>query len=194
MGPKNKFTKDQIIDVAFNIACVDGIENITIRKVAEKLGSSVAPIYVNFQDGEELLQAVIQKAHEIALRMTKERYTDMPFLNIGIGSLRFAKQYSVLFKDFALKKIDCNDPDINEREIMLNQMKEDSMLIGFSDNELLDLLLKMSIFTHGLSLMTANNALPGIYDEDMLIKLLEDTGKDIIMAARLKKKGELLCE
>lgn len=50
MAPKKKFTKDQIIDAAFEIARTEGIEFITIRKVAEKLGGSIAPIYVNFKE------------------------------------------------------------------------------------------------------------------------------------------------
>jgi hypothetical protein len=49
----------------------------------------------------------------------------------------------------------------------------------------------MSIFTHGLSLMTANDMFPGEFDEKKLIELLEATGKDIITTARLKQRGEV---
>ncbi|HCF51225.1 MAG TPA: TetR/AcrR family transcriptional regulator, partial [Syntrophomonas sp.] len=34
MGPKIKFTKEQIIDAAFEIAKAEGIDNITMRKIA----------------------------------------------------------------------------------------------------------------------------------------------------------------
>ncbi len=61
MAPKSKFKKDQIIDAAFEIARTEGIDRITIRKVAEKLGSSIAPIYVNFKEVDELIQEVIKK-------------------------------------------------------------------------------------------------------------------------------------
>ena len=43
MGPKVKFTREQIIDTAFEIAQTEGIDSITMRKIAEKMGSSVAP-------------------------------------------------------------------------------------------------------------------------------------------------------
>lgn len=61
MPLKPKFTKEQIIDSAFQIAKEEGIDKITIRKVANHLGSSSAPIYVNFKDVQELKRAVIKK-------------------------------------------------------------------------------------------------------------------------------------
>ena len=189
MAPKNKFSKKQIIDIAFEIAEKEGIGSITVRKVAERLGSSVAPIYVNFKDGKELLQAVIDRTRDIAINMTKEEYTDIPFLNIGIGTLRFAREYRLLFKDMILKNINCVGDDVNSRTQMIEQMRLDKNLQGFTNEELLLILFKMSVFTHGLSMMVANNMVPENYNEKKLIELLEDTGKDIIIAARLRKQG-----
>lgn len=186
MAPKNKFSKEQIIEIAFDIGKKEGIDSITVRKVAQILGSSVAPIYVNFKDCNELLQSVINKTKDIAINMIKEEYTDIHFLNIGIGTLRFAREYKVLFKDMVLKNINCVGEDMNSRTQMIQQMKQDKMLQDFTDEELLLILLKMSIFTHGLSIMVANNLISENYNEQKLIELLEDTGKDIIMAASLK--------
>ena len=39
MAPKTRFTKQDIVLAAFDIAQTDGIESITIRKVAERLGT-----------------------------------------------------------------------------------------------------------------------------------------------------------
>jgi len=193
MAPKNKFSKEQIIEAAFDIGKKEGIESITARKVAERLGSSVAPIYVNFKDGEELLQAVIDKTRTIALNMSKEDYTDTPFLNIGIGALRFAREYSVLFKDMVFKNIDYTEEDMNPKRQLIEQMKLDKTLQGFTTEELILILFKMRTFTYGLSMMAAKNLISENYNEKKLIELLEDTGKDIIIAARLRKEGENIC-
>jgi AcrR family transcriptional regulator len=193
MAPKNKFSKEQIINIAFDIAQKEGIDSITVRKVAERLGSSVAPIYVNFKDGKELLEAVIDKARVIAINMNKENYTNMPFLNMGIGTLRFAREYRVLFKDMILKNMDCMRDDADTKAQMIEQMRQDRTLEGFNDEELFLMLFKMSIFTHGLSVMEANNMISENYNEKKLIELLEDTGKDIIIAARLRKEGKSRC-
>lgn len=61
MPPKNKFSKEQISEAAFAIAENEGIDRITIRKVADRLGSSIAPIYVNFTDVEALSKPLLTK-------------------------------------------------------------------------------------------------------------------------------------
>lgn len=61
MPPKNKFSKEQISEAAFAIAESEGIDRITIRKVADRLGSSIAPIYVNFTDVEALSKPLLTK-------------------------------------------------------------------------------------------------------------------------------------
>lgn len=43
MAPPKKYTKEQIIDAAFEIARTEGVDAVTIRKVAEKLGAPSPP-------------------------------------------------------------------------------------------------------------------------------------------------------
>ena len=103
MGPKTKFTREQIIDAAFEIARTEGIESITMRKIAEKMGSSVAPIYVNFKNVDELNEALIEKIISISRQLLMEENTGNPFYDIGNASLRFAMEYSVIFRDMVIK-------------------------------------------------------------------------------------------
>ncbi|NLP23868.1 MAG: TetR/AcrR family transcriptional regulator, partial [Syntrophomonadaceae bacterium] len=83
MGPKVKFTREQIIDAAFEIARTEGIDNITMRKIAEKMGSSVAPIYVNFKNVDELNEALIERIISISHQFLAEENTGNPFRDIG---------------------------------------------------------------------------------------------------------------
>lgn len=43
--PKQRITKEMVVDAAFEIARKDGIEKATVKTIAEKLGCSVQPIY-----------------------------------------------------------------------------------------------------------------------------------------------------
>lgn len=189
MAPKNKFSKEQIIEVAFHIAKVEGIDGITIRKVAENLGSSIAPIYVNFKDIDELRQAVMIKIYDIGKQMVLDQNTGNPFHDIGIASLRFAKEYSVLFRELMLKN---NNYMVSYDEEMgdelIQQMKNDPDLNGFSNEELKEILLKMRIFQLGLSIMTANGLLPETYTEEKIIELLDSAGMDVIYSMHHRKK------
>jgi AcrR family transcriptional regulator len=191
MAPKSKFTKDQIIDAAFEIARTEGMDRITIRKVAERLGSSIAPIYVNFKEVNELIQEVIKKTFAISQQLLMEQNTGHPFHDIGVASLRFAKEYSVLFRDLVMKKNDhMNDHD-NEMGILVELMKKDPDLQGLTDDELMTILLKMKIFQTGLSVMVANGLLPDDFDEDKMIHILNSTAMDIIGAAQMRKTGNV---
>lgn len=93
MPPRPKFSKEQIINSAFHIAKTEGLDNVTIRKIADHLGSSSAPIYVNFNDVDEVKRAVIHKVVELSQQMLQEHQSGNPFRDIGIASLKMAMEY-----------------------------------------------------------------------------------------------------
>ena len=189
MPPKPQFSKDQIVDAAFEIARAEGIDSVTTRKVAQKLGSSIAPIYVNFNDIEELKRAVVHKAFAISQQMLMEQSSEEPFLDIGLASLRFAKEYSVLFRDLIMK----NNQYMQDYEpVLINvleYMNQDPMLAGLTDEDLKNILFVMRVFTTGLSVMVANGLLPESFDDTQQKEILESVGTDIVTAARLRREG-----
>lgn len=190
MGPKIKFTKERIIDAAYEIAKIEGIDNITIRKIAEKMGSSIAPIYVNFKDVNELIQAVISKIFIVSHQMLLEVDTGNPFLDMGVASLRFAKEYPILFRDLIIKKNHyMKNYDQEMGTVLIEQMKKDPELTGFTNEDLMTILLKMRIFQLGLSVMIANGLLSDDFTEEKAIELLKSTANDVITTAHVLKKG-----
>ncbi|MUG43973.1 TetR/AcrR family transcriptional regulator [Paenibacillus woosongensis] len=192
MPPQKKFSREEIIQAAFEIARVEGLDHITIRKVASRLGSSIAPIYVNFANVEELIQAVIGRISELSREILMDMDTGNPFHDIGAASLRFAKDYSVLFRDLVMKQNDhMKGYDQDMAPFLVEQMKADADLAGFEDEELRLILLKMKIFQLGLSVMIANGLLPESFSEEQAIALLDQTAGDVIAGARLRQQGSL---
>lgn len=84
-------------------ACRDGMEGITVRKIAAELGSSVAPVDVNFSDLEELRDAVVERIVDISWEVLEETGTGRPFRDIGRASIRFAGRYPVISRDLTLR-------------------------------------------------------------------------------------------
>ncbi|MDR4887510.1 TetR family transcriptional regulator [Fredinandcohnia sp. QZ13] len=190
MAPKKKYSKQQIIDAAFEIAKEEGMSSITIRKVAEHLGSSIAPIYVNFNTIDDLTEAVMQKIIELSYQLLAEENSGKPFHDIGVASLRFAREYPVLFQDFVMNQNKyTQNYDQNMGEGLIDQMKGDEDLEGFSEDELMTIFLKMRIFTTGLSVMVASGMLPEEFNEEMGVELLGSMATDVITSAYLQKKG-----
>ncbi|MCR2821746.1 TetR/AcrR family transcriptional regulator [Lederbergia panacisoli] len=192
MAPKKKFTKEQIINAAFEIAKEEGISKITIRKVADQLGSSIAPIYVNFKDIDELIQEVIKKVVELGNQVVSEQDSGRPLHDSGVASLCFAREYSILFREFVMGQNEyMRDYEKNMNPNLFDRMKEDSELQGFTEEELKAILFKMRVFTTGLAVMVANGLLPEKFTEESVIELLDHTANDIITSARLSQQ-ELL--
>lgn len=185
MPPKKKYSKEKIVEKAFEIAKTEGIKGITIRKVADKLNSSIAPIYVNFNDVDELIKEVIKKTFEIGKELIDKEDSEDDFEKIGRASLKFARDYPLLFRDIVMNPnnyLENYDEDIGEE--LVEQMKNSPELKGLEEDKLKKILLKMRIFQTGLSVMIANGLLPKEIDEEKAYQILEDTGGDIIFAAK----------
>ncbi|GAB6926606.1 hypothetical protein JCM10914A_05890 [Paenibacillus sp. JCM 10914] len=190
MPPKKKFSEEQVVDAAFNVAKTEGIDNITIRKVAELLGSSIAPIYVNFTDVEELKRAVIKKVSQLSHQLIAEQNTGSPFGDIGAASLQFAKEYPVLIRDFIMKPNEyLQDYDQSMGAELVSHMKTDPELEGFTDEELAMILFKMRVFQVGLSIMVANGLLPPEIDLKKMNEISNSAAEDVIIGTRFRKEG-----
>ena len=187
MAPKNKFTKEEIINAAFDIAKVEGLDAITVRKVAQKLNSSIAPIYVNFNDMDELIQEVVRKAFDVANEILEQQNSGQPFRDIGIASLRFAKEYSVLYRDLIMSNNPHMKYENKDIDLVMEQIATDPVLEGFSSEELTTILFRMQVFQTGLSVMAANGLLPNELSDEHVIGLFESAAEDLISATRLRK-------
>ncbi len=178
--PREKYTKDQLVDAAFEIACESGFEQLTIRNIAKHLGSSIAPIYVNFNDLEELKEAVIRKAVEINKKILSEQDSGDPFLDVGIASVLFAKRYPRIYDEVVIKNDKSYQGQAENEKLIINQMKKDQQLASFSDDDLRLLLLKMQALQAGLSLLARKEAYKDMLDDSKIIKILDETGVDVL--------------
>ncbi|MFW6035995.1 MAG: TetR/AcrR family transcriptional regulator [Halothermotrichaceae bacterium] len=188
MPPKKQYSREEIVDTAFGLAKKEGIEGISIRKVADKLGSSIAPIYVNFDNVQELKQAVVDKVFAISKKYYDSSESGSP-LDVGIASLRFAKEYSAIFRDLVMKKNDyMKNYEKADLEILGKELAKYPELKDFTEEEIKDMLFKMRVFQLGLSVMAANGLFAEEPTEEELIAMLDSAGNDVITAIRWRKK------
>jgi AcrR family transcriptional regulator len=182
LPPKVQFSKEQIIDSAFAIASETGMSSLTVRKVAARLGCSVAPIYVNFKNSKELISAVSDKIMQLSWEYSTGSYTDIGFFNIGIGQLLFVRDNPRLYLDLINSEYICSDMAKDAHSDLVDIMMKDEMLEDLSREENQQLLLKMSIFTNGLSmeLINENNNLA----IEEAITMLEETAHQLIHSYR----------
>lgn len=190
MAPKTQFSREQIIDAAFRIASGDGMDGITVRKIAKELGSSVAPVYVNFGDLEELRDAVVEKIVDISLEILEESDTGRPFRDIGLASIRFAKRYPVISRDLTLRPNRYLEAYRSRMDVPLTErMEADPDLTELSPDRRRELLFRMQVFQTGLTVMTATGQLPEEVTETELIGIIEGAADDFV-AAEVRRTKE----
>lgn len=74
--PKQRITKEMVVDAAFEIARKDGIEKATVKTIAEKLGCSVQPIYSYCKNMDGLKNDVAEKQGPLFWRKSEKPLTE----------------------------------------------------------------------------------------------------------------------
>jgi AcrR family transcriptional regulator len=100
MARKEVITKDIILDVAFELARSEGIENVTARKLAAKIGCSTQPIFRVYANMNELYEEIYAKAIDSFGEYydNYESNVDTPFVHLGLAYINYARVEGQLFK------------------------------------------------------------------------------------------------
>ncbi len=190
MPPKTKFKKEEIVEAAFSIAKEKGFDEISARNVAKRLGCSVAPIYVNFENIEELTEAVVQKVLMISREiLAKQKEPDI-FANIGKASLEFARKYPVLLRELTLKPNPYLQSYESMEKGMIEGMANSEEMKGWTLEERKDLFFKLRAFQTGLVAMVANGQVPSWMDERKIEDILMEVGKDLQRIQQIKREEQ----
>ena len=178
MARKESVTKDMILDTALALAKEEGIENVTARKLAAKIGCSTQPIFRVYANMSELYGEIHQKAIE-AFSDYYDNFkseVETPFIHLGLAYINFAKEESKLFQllflsdsrgDKSLYEL------LNGRSGAVSKEINKAAALGCTNPS--GLFMKMWIFIHGCACMV----LTGDYDLTLeeTIGLLEDIFK-----------------
>ena len=101
--PKQRITKDMVVDAAFELARNGGLEQVMVKTIAEKIGCSVQPIYSYCKNMEGLRQDVIERAKDfIKEYITAHIDTSDPFRSTGHAYIQLTQDEPHLFKIYIL--------------------------------------------------------------------------------------------
>jgi AcrR family transcriptional regulator len=99
MAPKNKFTKEEMVEAALQVVRAKGIDGLTAKTMADKLGTSTQPVFTAFGS----MDTVKQEVYAAAIRVY-DRYTNaglqekIPFFGVGMQYIRFAREEPELYR------------------------------------------------------------------------------------------------
>ena len=105
MAPRIKFSKEEIVAAALELARRNGIEAVTAREVGYRLGVSTRPIFTWFDSMEQLKADVYDAAKKVYKQYVEEGLSQpIPFLGAGQQWIRFAMEEPELYKLLFLTK------------------------------------------------------------------------------------------
>ena len=184
MPPKSKFTREQIIETAFQMVREEGLSSLKARDLAQKLGTSTAPIFTAFNSVEEIRDEVVRKANALYGEYIKEGLKQIPaFKGAGMKYIEFAKDEPELFKILGINKkftdnflpaYDENSPEV------LNVLENK---YGMSNETARKLYNHMSVYAFGFA---------SLYAQRIYLFTMEDISRMIseVYAAMSEKYGE----
>ena len=99
MPPKPKYTRDEVIQAAFELTEAKGILNVTARYVGKRLGTTPTPIFTYFNGMDELKEAVYQKALRESTDYISECINYTPaFKEFGLRWIRYAYEHPNIYR------------------------------------------------------------------------------------------------
>lgn len=186
MPPKIKYTKDDIINSAFNLVREKGLESLSARNLAFELKSSPQPIFSYFENMDEVKKAVFDRAVKEYKRYTDEeislgKYT--VYKSMGMAYIKFARCDKHLFKMLFM----CDNKKYFEQSDIIFSEAVDFIERNFSiPNSVAEKFhLEIWIFVHGIASMYATDYLD--FDEETVSELISD----IFNGLKLRFEGNL---
>ncbi len=174
MPPKAKFTKEEVIEGALSIVRAEGASALTARRLGDRLGCSVCPIFTLFSGMEEVQKEVLAAANTLYQRYVEE---DMrsgkypPYKGSGMAYVRFAKEERELFKlafmrDRSQERIGEGKQELAPLLALLQKS------LGLTEEQAYLFHLEMWIYVHGVATMLATSYLE--WDMEFVSRSLSD--------------------
>jgi AcrR family transcriptional regulator len=193
MPPKKVFSRDDVVRAAFEVVQQVGIDQglqiLSARRVADRLGSSTAPVYSYFNSMAELGQEVVKNARQLYLDYIGRSYSDQPLLNMAIGTVLFAREQRELFlRSMFFEKDEIQDIARAQHAAFHEEIARDRRLAGLSPARVENIILQMWVFTQGLATLVCFD-LVGDVGRQFIDDTLSAAATSFIESARRQASG-----
>ncbi len=173
MARRKTITREEILQAAFNLVSTDGFGHFTARNVAQKVGSSTQPIYLEFKNMDDLKEAVYLKIQKyLTEEIFTKRYTDDILVDLALNYIYFAKKETSLYKALFLdSSTDGKKVAAFSLRFFIEKISQEAAYQNLSQEELESLHLGLWITSTGIaSLMSAGIIHP---NQEEIIELIK---------------------
>lgn len=156
MPPKPKYTKEEIVNAAYELTREKGIDAVVAREVGKRLNTSSSPIFTVWNSMDELKEEVRKLAKQKYQAYMADIFDYSPsFKEFGMRWVGFAAEEPNLYRLLFLSQGNEHSPYIRfkqEFESIINPLVEEIMkTFGLSEGNAEKLLNRMLIFANGIA-------------------------------------------
>lgn len=158
MPPKPKFSKEELIQAALELAREGGLEMIVARNLGRKLNTAPSTIFTHFASVEEIRQAVVEAARKLYNEYVEEGLGMVPPMKgFAIQYIRFAMEESSLYSVLFMNK----HKDFKYVDFIVDEGHYEKMISAAEDNFDIDreqaefVYHNLWAYTHGIAVMCA---------------------------------------
>ena len=160
--PKQRITKDMVVEATFEIARQGGMEKVMVKSIADKLGCSVQPIYSYCTSMEGLREEVENRARCFIEEYMKARIDKEDlFRSTGRAYIRLAGEEPHILKIFIMQE----RKNISSLEDIYKTETNPKMAEGIAQ----ELHLNMLIYSIGLGTIFSVSS-PGIPINEIFVQ------------------------
>ena len=189
MPPKPKYTKEEIVSVAYEITREKGIDAVVAREVGKRLNTSSSPIFTVWNSVEELKEDVRKLSKEKFRQYIADIFDYAPsFKEFGMRWVGFAAQEPYLFRLLFLTRSEEHSPYIRFKQefesVFISLVEEIQNQFGLSKSDAEDLLNQMIIFANGIAAYVLTDV--NIFPKESVSRHLSQVCIGIVLTDKLR--------
>lgn len=190
MARKKEISKGKILDTAYKMAIKDGIEGLTARSIAKAGHFSTQPLYLEFDNMEDLRSQVLKRiSDDLRAHTLQQKYTGAPLIDLDLSYIDFAKKHVNLFRamfvdgKFGSKIIADTLMDLGVEKF--NEQYPDT---DYDQDKIHDIVVANWISTTGMAALVVNEI--ASFNQNQIINVLNAQIHDAMLNDRLSETQE----
>ena len=193
MPAKPRFTREEIVEAALALVSEEGIDRLTARALAKRLGSSPQPIFTVFDDMDELRGAVSSAAgRRLSMFVAQSASHTSPFKQAGMQLILFAMREPKLFQ--MLLMAESETPMSFDEMLSRNGDNPRTIVDGLSraydlaHDEAYALFQHIWVFTYGIAVLCATKMCT--FSEEEISQKIEAVFQSMLMYVKAGRLNE----
>lgn len=190
MARKKEISRDKILDVAYKMAVKDGIEGLTARSIAKTGHFSTQPLYLEFNNMNDLREQVLKKiSDDLRTKTLQQSYTGDALIDLDLSYIEFAQKHVNLFRvmfvdgKFGSKVISDTLMDLGTEKF-----KEQYPDTQYDEDRVRDIVIANWISTTGMAALVVNKI--ATFNQTQIINVLNAQIHDAMLNDRLSETQE----